>query len=255
MKLFEILENDLDRAIDKIKADCQPFLTQSKGLPMLRGVAPAQGIEKIDFFSEQSIRMDRRPRNSGNDLFFNWAFDTFIQEQFDIKKVRSTSLFCTGGEGTAMYYGHPTFIFPKGNFKFIWSSSVNDSYEDFSLNRYFNALWQGSDKMHYMEWKITVVNPFIKTLIDAGDYDFDSLLKSDDPTLQEIHKHHKDDLEQLFKYKNTGLSQALKSRHEILIVGPNDYYILNAEKLMTKMDLRSKDLKEVYKHFWSLLKS
>lgn len=257
MKLHELLEetDKLTPIIEKIKENCQPFLSQSKGLPMMRGVS-ANDAASVPLFSEESVRMDRRPRNSGRQPFFNWTFNAVIQEKFKIPKVRFTSLFCSGSYGSAQYYGVPTFVFPKGNFKYLWSPKINDSYEDIkSLLRHYDSLpseiKNGGDDTTFSDWKdweMKIANPFIERLIKENDYEVDSLLKLGDPILDDIHKEIYKDYEQ---YKMSGFSAALKSRNEIFIIGPQEYYSLNIGKFEEKVHYKT--VKDIYGELLRLL--
>lgn len=253
MKLYEVLENsdELTPIIEKIKRDCQPFLSQSKGLPMMRGVS-AKDTTSVPLFSEESVRMDRRPRNSGNQPFFNWSFNAVIQEKFKIPRVRFTSLFCSGSYGSAQYYGVPTFVFPKENFKYLWSPKINDSYEDIkSLRKHYNYLnqnYKNEEDTTFGDWRYKMVEPFINNLIEKNDYEVDSLLKLGDPILDDIHKEIYKDYEQ---YKMSGFSAALKSRNEIFIIGPQEYYSLNIVKFEEKVHYKT--VKDIYGELLRLL--
>lgn len=43
-------------------------------------------------------------------------------------KVRSEGVFCTGRKSETLMYGITYIIFPKGQFKFVWSPDVLDLY-------------------------------------------------------------------------------------------------------------------------------
>jgi len=107
---------------EEILEKCKPFIKQSGGLPMFRGYTSSNGGGgTID------IRKDRKPRDSSqvtHDLL----------DQYFLKKVgakiRSEGMFVTGDIKAAKYYGHPYFVFPVGEFKFVWGTYNGDPVRD-----------------------------------------------------------------------------------------------------------------------------
>lgn len=95
---------------------------QEMGYPLYRGmnVKVESGI-----FDHPK---DRRAKDSDPNIVL--AFNSMIDVAFNIPNIRSHSIFCTGHEGEAKGYGHTFKIAPIGDYKFIWSSTVKDSYSN-----------------------------------------------------------------------------------------------------------------------------
>ena len=121
-----ITENESD-AMDirywsrKIKQNCQPFLQQSKGNHLFRGVK-ARTYEQ---FIDKDVRLtDRMPKDSSSRLHhkYNEYFTTEFGEPF------RNAIFCSGKSSEASEYGRVFSIFPVGDFSFIWSKTVPDLF-------------------------------------------------------------------------------------------------------------------------------
>lgn len=109
----------------QIQEQCQPFLKQANGEPMYRG---------YDFFTSLTqpaktitVRKDRQPRDTSP--IVHGLMDAYFQKKFGAK-VRSEGLFATGRAGTASYYGKVYYVFPVGDFKFIWGKYNGDAIRD-----------------------------------------------------------------------------------------------------------------------------
>lgn len=211
----------------KILQDCKPFLSMIDTVPMLRGAASGTA------FSRKTIRENRKPRNSGHNSFFQWFFNACIEKTFGVKNVRTSSLFVSGSESTAFFYGNPYFIFPIGNFDFIWSPKVNDSYEDLDL--VFHQIFKAdvfSSRAEYYKFTDEILTPYFKKMNDAQNYDISNVLKNGPhPEIVRM----KDWLEKEFasyKYvKNSNLKKALDTGKEIFIPAPGEYYAIDSAAL------------------------
>lgn len=262
MKLHHLFEKKADpdalqgyrlveTAAKKIKQDCQFFLKESGQLPMMRGVAPKRNeTGNFKTFSKHAVRTDRKPRSSSGDSFFNWSFDTFFKDKFGINRIRSSSMFVTGSESVARYYGDLTFVFPINKFEYIWSPNVNDSYEDND----FLYNWSRDLGLN-RDWLSNKALPYFDTLIKDGIYSFDVLEDSPVEEIQEMAEYLIAWFEKDLKYKhNTSLVSALKSGHEIFIPAPQEYYSLSGKYLYEALDCDFyDDVIDVYKKFISLL--
>lgn len=118
-----LLEQDLTGAsIDLIKQKCQPFLETSKGSPLFRAVT--RPIESISVIPHPK---SRPPRDSSPE--FSFAFNSCIDATFDIVDIRQRSFFAVGSVTEAAKYAENlAFCFPCGDFKYIWSEEIQDSY-------------------------------------------------------------------------------------------------------------------------------
>lgn len=109
----------------EIQELCQPFLTQSKGLPLYRGYGGT--LKSFAGMRTVAVRKDRQPRDTS--LYVHGLLDAYFQEKFGVK-VRSEGLFCTGDRETAERYGKANYIFPIGEFKFVWGTHRGDPVSD-----------------------------------------------------------------------------------------------------------------------------
>lgn len=126
---------DLDqRIIELVTKDCQPFLQQlDSPIPLYRGMSQNNNIT-----TPKTVRMNRRP--SATNRFITNKFDELFAPICGFKP-RTQSIFCTGDKSQAMDYGHTHIVFPKGDFKFIWSDKIKDFYTDiiYSARLYING--------------------------------------------------------------------------------------------------------------------
>lgn len=118
-----LLEQDLtDGAADLIKHKCQPFLEMSEGKPLFRAVT--RPIESISVIPHPK---SRPPRDSGPE--FSFTFNSCIDAAFNIADIRQRSFFAVGSVTEASKYAtNLAFCFPCGDFKYIWSEEIQDSY-------------------------------------------------------------------------------------------------------------------------------
>jgi len=111
-------------AIEKIKADCQPFLNECGGKFLYRGMKKG-----IQYFTRRQVRMDRKPESSSK--FVHNVMDEWLHKKFGIK-ARSTTVFTTAdfqqSAGYSGGYGGAYAIFPIGDFKFVWSEKLYDPF-------------------------------------------------------------------------------------------------------------------------------
>lgn len=116
--------------LPKLEKDCKPFLKEKTLL--YRGFGRRFDFEFI------IPRKDRRPLDSPQ--WFHDGFDNASKKVFGWKS-RSEGVFASSTYSTASAYagsGTVAMVFPKGKFKYIWSSKINDLFdelndEDFSI--------------------------------------------------------------------------------------------------------------------------
>ena len=119
-----LLEDD----VADIQRDCQKFIKESGGLPLYRGVSGIS-FRKI---SKVTPRKDREPRDTRQ--FIHDMLNDWFMEHGDGLKARSEAVFTTGNLIEAKEYGTPKYVFPIGNFNFIWGEKkdsglpVKDTY-------------------------------------------------------------------------------------------------------------------------------
>lgn len=125
MTIFQTFKDFLNiGTAEEIQKKCQPFIEQSEGLPIYRGYGGNMLARK----REIEVRKDRRPRDSAK--ISHELMDEYFQEKFGAN-VRSAGLFATGDKQTAVPYGKVYYVFPVGDFKFVWGElngkPINDS--------------------------------------------------------------------------------------------------------------------------------
>ena len=187
MKFHEYLiesglsENNIKQLILK---DCKPFLDQSKGLTLYRGMNISPSITK------EKVRKDRKPKDT----------DPRTQKKADevfLKKFgwmpRSQGLFVTGNQKEAKRYGTLYRVYPIGNFKFIWSDKVMDFFTNFKF-----------DNVSMFDELISMI------YIDGSEYIHNKALE----------RGLKKDIK---TYKDTDLTGAIRSNNEIMI-DCDEYY-------------------------------
>jgi len=155
MKVAELLAEDYDdneiseadpvmqEALDKVKRDCGPFLEQCGQQLMYRGTRRYNtASDPNSFFVRKAARTNRSPVNTAR--WVHEIYDDFFDKKFGIK-ARSNTVFTTGNYGTAMEYGMVYAVFPIGDFRFVWSPTIDDLYI------HMTDLEDEEDIRHYLE--------------------------------------------------------------------------------------------------------
>lgn len=181
MKLFELKGPDslasgkIKRFARILKRDCMPFLQQIDfkiaEYPMYRGINPKQRgstiIPNKRTARQKTVRLkDRISRDTLQKIHnaINKHFIKMFGEPF------RNALFATGRLSSALTYGDAYFVFPIGQFKFLWSPHIFD-------------LWNED---------MVTVDDYLNT-IDGGDYqttDLKSAIKSENEIMIRVPKYH-----------------------------------------------------------------
>ena len=117
-------DSELRAAIEKIKADCKPFLRQYGGQLLFRG-SRSISHGPTTMFSKRSVRTDRRPMNTDEGI--HKQMDDWFNDKFGFR-ARSAAIFATGNFREARGYGTVYCVFPIGDFKFAWSPKIEDLF-------------------------------------------------------------------------------------------------------------------------------
>jgi hypothetical protein len=186
--------------ITNILRDCKPFIRE---LDMNNPKFLYSGRKRDTDWFEQNVRNDRQPKDLAPDIHND--FDDEFMKQHGWR-ARSNSLFCSGLEAFSYEYGNTYMIFPKKQYKFLWSDEVGDLFmhlknyvrgADFSRNG--NGLYQYI--FNVVEFEHTQKNDFSKdgitVEVSARYYEFISDLVE--------------------TYKSTDLKRAIDSHKEIMI--------------------------------------
>lgn len=116
--------NTIDEVRNGIARDCRLYLEESGGLPLYRGIDVTH-----DGPTFNPPVTSRKPRDSS--AAFNFMFNAGIDAAFDIENVREKTVFA-GSHSQSVQYGIDGFFFPCGQYDYVWSTMIRDSY--FSRN-------------------------------------------------------------------------------------------------------------------------
>jgi len=143
--------------------------TYEMGYPLFRGM-PFKVDSRI--FDHPT---SRQSKDSNPNVVL--AFNSMIDAAFGIPNIRSHSIFCTGHEREAKYYGNTYKIAPIGDYKFIWSSKLKDSYSN--EDKIWNAL---NDNLHKnARYGVSPKKLFTELAEQINDSEW-------------VHNNHKDDI-------------------------------------------------------------
>jgi len=144
MFLSELVDiHDVNNSAEKwgaiITRDCKPFLKNVGSQPMYRGIKR----RFISGLTTEVPRNDRVPLDS-NPLAHE-DLDKWFQANYGFKP-RSQGMFCTGNLGRAHRYGVACYVFPIGEFKYVWFSEKSSLY---------SAHYAVQDSLSVMKWIVT----------------------------------------------------------------------------------------------------
>lgn len=113
-------QNEKD-AIIAINKDCSTFLQGIHyGQKLLRG-----SKRQVPLILKTKPRNDRVPRDMPEKL--HKVLDMEFKKRFGVK-ARSEAVFCGTNANITDEYGESHYVFPIGNFKMIWSDTIDDIY-------------------------------------------------------------------------------------------------------------------------------
>jgi len=116
-------EEDEESPADLIIKNCQPFLKKIgykvTKYPLYRGMDENSKVVK------KTVRKNRKPLDTKIEIH-NMLNDAFYKK-FKIK-ARSECIFVAGYESFSADFGRLFYIFPIGNFKFLWSPKIKDLF-------------------------------------------------------------------------------------------------------------------------------
>ena len=192
-----------------ILRDCQPFL---RDLDLKNPRFLYSGRKRDTDWFEQSVRSDRKPKDLSPDIHTD--FDNEFNKQFGWRP-RSNGLFCTGDESSAYEYGNTFMIFPKGQYKILWSQEVSDLYiyiqrqaKSFSGAHTGNVLYQF----------------FYDILANSGEH------QPDGEFVGKVTKEYDEFITNTVKtYKSTNIKEAIGSHKEIMVSCQTYYAVRYAQ--------------------------
>lgn len=243
--LLERKVDSLHDVVQQIRSNCKPFLRQ--GRMLYRGFSPylakEGGAEKFDpniaFYSPHPT--NRKPRDSAPG--FNFMFNSGTELRFKIEQMRERTIFVTNNPSLAMIFGEVTFFFPVGDFKYITSSKVSDSYEDAyrireslaaltgispgKIRSGFDALADAYKKKPH-EW-LTDAEKAIKPTMEAFNSEDEQLYFKLKEALEHVYAEYYVDTPHLshFKFPSAG--------GELMFYETHGYYTVPAKMVMKEM--------------------
>jgi hypothetical protein len=114
----------LEQGLEAVKDHCTRFLFDVKGTSqwLYRGM----NMPVVDHVIIMDHMKERQPKDSsgGYNVFFNLG----IELACDVPLIRTRCVFTTGSRQDAKSYGNCYFAFPRGNYKYVWSPDIKDSY-------------------------------------------------------------------------------------------------------------------------------
>lgn len=120
--ICERQELPLDQAASLINRDCRPFLRQSKGKIVYRGMV------ENGWFIKKQTRQERKPKDSTLQLH---NFVNKVLNDLGFVANRSNSVFVTGHRDRTRMYGNTYVVFPIGPFSFTWNTMYTDLFATF----------------------------------------------------------------------------------------------------------------------------
>jgi len=116
--------DELKRYIELIKRDCQPYLQQAKPFDSYTQLLRGMGGRNDNFLKKQIRLENRKPKDIPQELHnrINQYFEQHYGASF------RNALFTSSDYIQAENYGNVYYIFPIGDFKFLWSPDIEDLF-------------------------------------------------------------------------------------------------------------------------------
>lgn len=267
MKLKRFLneQRDIDNIVNMINKDCKKFIKEMviPNKPLYRGLnnIPTNSSKMGKDFWKVKVRKDRASTDMPDELH------KYLDSQFKKKfgwYARSEGLFCTRSKTIAYNYGDLYSIYPIGNYKYLYSTKIDDLFAHFDSGNQvpyvlsilrddvneFIAHWSDDNWEDYLnkygrdkkgQW-IYKGKPINKKDFEKYDYasldwkpeiEYDEYIDNIVKNAREKLYKHIDDI--LKTYKTTNLKDA-PLRTEIMIKC-DEYYLLNDEYTNDVMDM------------------
>lgn len=218
----------------QVYENCKPFLQEAKGNPIYSGRRSKTGRGDDRLFVG-TIRKDRRPKDTP--LKYHILLNKLFVEEFGWR-ARTESLFCTKQIRTARYFGTPYYIFPIGDFDYIWNANTTDLFDDIKrikdeirdMRRAIDRLRDIKERDGFIDKGIfkVIIGPELLVYQKYLDVSYKEAVEMSDVKIKEVfdkyfvNKIKKD----VFKFyvKNRGLDK-LSSKTEIMLRPKSGKYI------------------------------
>jgi hypothetical protein len=168
-----------EEQIDLVKLllrDCKPYIEALHGDDLLRRGVRDLGEAKIATFegkeiqySQKAVRKDRKPKDMKRGL--HHLIDDWFDDQFRGLRPRSEGMFCFG-EGTQLrtlaQYGEVCYVFPIGEFKYVWSPKVDDLYNEIDhRSEIYNDEKEFNDWMQAQNYRTTGLDDAVQKNVEV----------------------------------------------------------------------------------------
>lgn len=199
--------------LSEITKDCKPFLKvmSNNGNPLWI----YSGRVKHDDWYVDKVRTDRKPRDTHPEIHED--LDDMFRDVFGYP-ARSASMFVSGDFGVVAQYGNEYFIFPKGNFKYLWSPDIADLYVNIKSTVLFTSAV--SDPRFR-----SIKNPLLLHYITLVMNVFPDASKSE-ILIQAKADYYEHLMKIVDSYSNRDYGAATQSRREIML-HCNEYIAVN----------------------------
>jgi hypothetical protein len=171
MKLREYLieeydDDNFNDIISIIKKDCKKYIKEliSYDKILFRGLdkLPRNTSSIRKNFWKVKPRKDRTPGDTPEELH------NYLDLQFKKKfgwKARSEGVFCSRSRSTTYNYGSPYFVFPIGDYKYLYSNKITDlfvHFDDSDFHPFALSILRDDAFDTLKQWETTWNNYMIK---------------------------------------------------------------------------------------------
>lgn len=145
---YSISIDNLD-SLDLIKRDCQPFLKEVDYDPFDK-YPLFRGMQTDNYFIKKNVNLvDRKPVDMG--LMTHDQINKYFTQEYGAPF--RDALFATGSFIDAEGYGNAYYIFPIGEFKYLWSSKIGDLYGDMNnISRQTDTPFDQKALFNFLDW-------------------------------------------------------------------------------------------------------
>lgn len=173
--ITESVDDDLEYFWEKLRKDCKPIIKVYSN-PASTGFMYRGSYKSTPGIIEVTPRANRRPMSIHPKV--QLTLDSFFKDKFGVAP-RASGVFCTGSYSTAGQYGSSLYsVWPIGKFKFLWSKTISDLFEEIY-----------DDNQNWMYW---IDNPDkLKKYVDTyTDKDILSAIKSGHEIMLLVKKYY-----------------------------------------------------------------
>jgi len=121
-------KGDIYEMVHAIKRDCQPYLQEAKPFDAYTQLMRGMGKANKNFIDNKSIRLDdRTPKDIPKEL--HSRINSYFKQKFG-GEFRN-ALFASGDYIQAENYGNVYYIYPIGDFKYLYNPDIEDLFMNY----------------------------------------------------------------------------------------------------------------------------